>query len=241
MKIFSDFINIQKKTFRRTFKNQRYLFLTSILLIAGVISMDIISNIILTILNISSILTGILIYILKISLIGFFMAILYRAVKDSKLNRFNLNYDFGIFATKLMQVGFLIYIVELLVSRFFGKYFILLYVLSIIIFNALPEMIYIEEYNGYESIKQSVKFLQNNLINWGLPNLIFLGIFYSFTNKAFIPTMLQLDLGDIKSIIISIITIVVIAIFMIYRGVLFDELNGSSRRKREFMRNFNND
>ncbi|WP_300408264.1 hypothetical protein [Lagierella sp.] len=239
MDIFKDFFHIQQKALKRTFKNPRYIIIVSAIIIAGIISTNILSNILFGIVKGGGYFSGLLIYILRVFIIGFLMSILYRAVKDSKSKTLYQNYDFSQFAIKILQIGFILYLVNFLLRTVNGNLYRIIYLISLLVFNALPETIYLEEYDGFNSIVYSVDFFKNNLVNWGLSNIIISLIFYYVMRGQNLLAILNLK--DIKGILVSVLIVLLAGIYMIYRGVLFDELNGSSRRKREFMRNFNNE
>lgn len=236
MNIFEDFFHIQQKTLKRTFKNPRYIIIVSAIIIAGVIATNILSNILLGLFQGIVYLSGTLVYLLRIFIIGFLMSILYRAVKDSQSINLYQNQYFGQIGFKLLQIGFIIYILNFFLRPITGRYYEFLYLLALVIFNPLPETIYLEDYDGLNSFIHSGKFIKENIINWGIPNILISLIFYFATrNRSLLEA---LNLKDIKSIAISLLIVLGVGIYMIYRGMLFDELNNSSRRKREFMRNF---
>lgn len=237
MDILNDFIHIQKKALRNTFKNPRYIVLCAVVLAIGIIATNIISNILFGVLKLNGYISGLLVYIFKICVIGFLMSILYNGVKDTRNSLTFQNYDFKPFALKLIQVGFVIYIAQLLLRPIAMNFYSIVTIVAMIVLNALPETLYLDDYDGYNSIIKSVEFFKDNAFNWGLPNIIIMALLYALTNEASL--LSSLYFSDLKSIAKSVVVILIMGIYLMYRGILFDILNGSSRRKREFMRNFN--
>lgn len=237
MDILNDFIQIQKDALKNTFKNPRYIVLCAVILAIGIIATNIITNILFGVLKLNGYISGLLVYIFKVCIIGFLMSILYTAVKDTNNTVVFQNYDFKQFALKIIQVGFVIYIAQLILRPIAANFYSIITILAMIVLNALPETLYLEEYDGYNSIIKSVEFLKDNVLNWGLPNLIILILIYIYTNGV---SMLNgLNFSEPKSIAESVVVILIMGIYLVYRGMVFEILNGSSRRKREFMRNFN--
>lgn len=237
MDILNDFIQIQKDALKNTFKNPRYIVLCAVILAIGIIATNIITNILFGVLKLNGYISGLLVYIFKVCIIGFLMSILYTAVKDTNNTVVFQNYDFKQFALKIIQVGFVIYIAQLILRPIAANFYSIITILAMIVLNALPETLYLEEYDGYNSIIKSVEFLKDNVLNWGLPNLIILILIYIYSNGV---SMLNgLNFSELKSIAESVLVILIMGIYLVYRGMVFEILNGSSRRKREFMRNFN--
>ena len=237
MDILNDFIQIQKDALKNTFKNPRYIVLCAVILAIGIIATNIISNILFGVLKLNGYISGLLVYIFKVCIIGFLMSILYTAVKETKNTIAFQNYDFKPFALKIIQVGFVIYIAQLILRPIAVNFYSIITIIAMIVLNALPETLYLEEYDEYNSIIKSVEFLKDNVLNWGLPNLIILVLIYIYSNGV---SMLNgLNFSELKSIAESVVVILIMGIYLVYRGMLFEILNGSSRRKREFMRNFN--
>lgn len=237
MDILNDFIYIQKKALRNTFKNPRYIVLCAVILAMGIIATNIISNILFGVLKLNGYISGLLVYIFKVCILGFIMSILYTGVKDTGSSIVFQDYDFKPFAIKIIQVGFVIYIAQIILSPIAMNFYFIVTIIAMIVLNALPETIYLEDYDGYNSIKASVEFLKDNALNWGLPNIIIMALIYASIDGVSLFTGLYFS--DLKSVIKSVVVILIMGIYLMYRGMLFEILNGSSRRKREFMRNFN--
>src|SRR5215470_7563694 len=63
----------------------------------------------------------------------------------------------------------------------------LLFYGGLILLNAAPEVIYQRgSYGGIETVQRSIRFLQENWIEWGIPNLLVVGAWY-FLNEYPLP------------------------------------------------------
>ena len=82
--------------------------------------------------------------------------------------------------------------------------------------------------------------MKENWIEWLIPNVVLLGLLYLVTGNvltSLFSTGLSINVLSIRGIVLYLIGQVIFSFTMIYRGVLFDILSTSTRRKRMFMRN----
>jgi hypothetical protein len=105
----------------------------------------------------------------------------------------------------------------------------LLQLAVVILLNAAPEVIYQRgSYGGLETVQRSVRFLQANWIEWGIPNLLFLAIWW------FLPRYPLASLGLLGTIITGVIEGALLHLVMVFRGYLFAALDGTSHRQRMY-------
>jgi hypothetical protein len=128
--------------------------------------------------------------------------------------------------------------------------------------NAIPEVIYIQRYESLPAIKEAFEFTKNNWIEWFLPFIVLaLPILLSEPTlllalltgaETMIPAKILIDvvtIGCVKAMalapqlfenaqslptILHLMAIVIATWFMLFRGFLFHELNGGTRRQRIF-------
>jgi hypothetical protein len=105
----------------------------------------------------------------------------------------------------------------------------LLFLAVAILLNAAPEVIYQRgSYGGLETVQRSISFLQANWIEWGIPNLLLLALWY------FLPPHPLGMLGAVGSILEAVIEGAFVHLAMVFRGFLFTALDGTSHRQRMY-------
>ena len=194
-----------------------------------------------------SILSGIVLALFKSSIISNFLYLLFNIVNYNRLRIDNFKEGFTVYIRKIYGVLFVSYLARLLLSLLLPALGQLTTIINLLIFvglpiilNALPETIYLKQYDAWESILYAVDFLKENLINWALPNIIFYGAIYIIAGELLLNvfnTNLTLDFSsNILGIFIYAIGQTIFSFMMIYRGHLYKMLSTSTRRKRNFMK-----
>jgi len=194
------------------------------------------------------ILGGILSAVVTSALISNYLYLLNKVVRSGRINLQDFKDGFTAYLRKVWVIFFFGYVASMGLNYFvFPILPMALYPLvslgTIILFNALPESIYQKYYDPWETVTYAIEFIKENVIEWGIPNIILLGVMYLFTGEI---------LRGIFNYYVSIITIFTspfgvvtyllgqlwFSYMMIYRGFLFETLSTSTRRKRLFMREF---
>ena len=104
-----------------------------------------------------------------------------------------------------------------------------------IVLNAVPELIYQSRTSGLELIGASYNFIVENWLEWLIPNILFAVVGY-FLLELFqsliigLPVYLELFLS-------ALFLGLGLAYFMTFRGFLFSELYGTTRRSRLYRYN----
>lgn len=159
---------------------------------------------------------------------------------------------FTVYLRPVYMIIFAVYVVQLGLGLFLGplmriiimgySFSAILYFVAILVFNTIPEVIYIKGYQMGDMFTYSLEFIKENWLQWLLPNIIFMYIMYiAFRNM--VSSIFLASYGGnsvilvIMAIIIMLVVQVVLLFAMIYRGNLFKLLDGSSMRKRNFKRN----
>lgn len=185
-----------------------------------------------------------------------------QAVRKEKISIESLKeFDWSLFSA-LMSVGFILWIFNMIVSPFASTketswIFASISLSLFILLNAVPEVIYIKRYESMDGIKYSFNFIKENWIEWFLPFLILLAPLvlgrpvnflaslsgvdpFSAGADPLLPArfifsqlskMLDPSLGFLGVILALAVTVW----FMIFRGMLFLKLDGSSRRQRSYI------
>ncbi len=105
----------------------------------------------------------------------------------------------------------------------------LLFLAAVILLNAAPEVIYQRgSYGGLETAQRSIRFLQANWIEWGIPNLLLLAAWY------FTPRYPLAMLGTAGTVLTALVEGALLHLIMVFRGHLFAALDGTGHRQRMY-------
>ena len=105
-------------------------------------------------------------------------------------------------------------------------------ILLYVIFNAVPELIYQGRVSGLALLSASYQFIVENWIEWLLPNLLVGVAGYLLRNLVYqLVTPLPFFL---KYFLVEAAFGLFLTFLMIFRGLLFAELNGTTRRSRVY-------
>lgn len=104
-----------------------------------------------------------------------------------------------------------------------------------IILNAVPELIYQSRVSGLELIGASYNFIVENWIEWLLPNLILFAAGYYFV--GFVGSLFYGMPGFVQLFLEAFLVGLCLTYFMTFRGFLFAQLHGTTRRSRIYRYN----
>ena len=99
-----------------------------------------------------------------------------------------------------------------------------------VLLNAVPEMIYQGRASGLELIGASYNFIVENWIEWLVPNLILFAAGYFFLD--FLESLLFGFPALVQLFVSAFMVGLLLAYFMTFRGFLFSQLHGTTRRTR---------
>ncbi len=250
MTMLEDFLSVNKQAFKRTigsFSKNYLIFLIGIIysfiVTIGAIAVSFIFR------GPLYILSGFVTGFITASLMSNYLYLLFIIINyDRKITFEDFKRGFTAFLGQAYSVLILIWIV----NYFLGVFGLVspkgaisissLVNLSIFtLFNALPETIYLKQYTGIDSFIYSLEFLKDNLINWGIPMVIFNLVIYIISGsfvRSFLPSLNVLFYYGLYYTLRQVLGQVVFSFMMIYRGYLYRTLSTSTKRKREFMNNF---
>lgn len=194
-----------------------------------------------------SILSGIISIIIISSLFSNYLYLLTNAIKYDRVTFDDFKNGFTQYARKIYSVIFVFYIVRLLISLLIGMFgplgstlISLLSLAAFVLLNALPETIYQKYYGPVDTISYSFSFFSENILNWTIPNIVFIALlYYVFPSALNITFMISFRvLPSITQVGAFLAAQLIFNFAMIYRGHLFDLLSTSTKRKREYMKKF---
>ena len=94
-----------------------------------------------------------------------------------------------------------------------------------VLFNAVPELIYLGHHSSLELLTESYRFIADNWIEWFPPTLVAGAIFV---------VLMELPLAGALVVVKWALVGLFVYFVMVLRGFLFEELQGSTRRSRAF-------
>lgn len=198
--------------------------------------------------------TGILLTISTSAMISNYLYLLHNILRYGKFTLQDFKNGFKIYLWKIYGILVIGWLASLLLNRivapvlhrFFptGILSLIINIVILIFLNPLPESIYQKFYSSWETITYAFDFIKENWIEWFVPNIILLAALYFITGRI-IFNLFSIHIGmnidfSIYSIFQFLIGQLLFSFTMIYRGVLFDILSTSTRRKRMFMRDLYN-
>jgi hypothetical protein len=145
---------------------------------------------------------------------------------------------FGVYLWELLRIAFILWIPLRMLSMALypvpnGDLILMLIRLTLyILLNPVPEFIYQTRASGLELISASYNFIVENWIEWFLPTLVLTAVGYALLQVvdmmiAGLPAFLQF-------FAVSFVFGLGLTYFMLFRGFLFAELNGTTRRSRMY-------
>jgi hypothetical protein len=164
--------------------------------------------------------------------------LLENVVRVGKTNLNDFLKGFTVYLGEVLTIAFILWIPLVLLSRVAyttpeGAFIMVaVRILLYVFLNPVPELIYQNRLSGLSLLSASYEFIVANWIEWFLPNLLLTALAY----------VLLIGLDQVTTYLpwfvdfffISSAFGLFLTFLMIYRGLLFSELNGSTRRSRVF-------
>ncbi|MBX5481137.1 MAG: hypothetical protein IRZ16_04700 [Myxococcaceae bacterium] len=156
-------------------------------------------------------------------------------VASSRVTLRELKASFGAYFWSLMNLFFVLWVVDLLLGLLVrgspnGALIAnAVWLVLLILLNPAPEIIYVRRtHNGLETVQASIRFLQEQWIEWFVPNLLLLLGAYLLVTRV----LSRLPPG--LTLLALLVAGALFHVAMVFRGHLFRALDGSSHRQRMF-------
>ena len=139
--------------------------------------------------------------------------------------------SFGVYLWDVVGVTFVVWIVFAVVTPALGTLpqgpglILGMNLVVVVLFNAVPELIYLGHHSALELLTESYRFIADNWIEW-FPATILMGVPLFFLAGAQVPGVL--------AFVATALLALWVYFMMVARGLLFLELHGSTRRARAF-------
>jgi hypothetical protein len=159
-------------------------------------------------------------------------------VESGRANVKDFTTGFTVYLWELLGIAFIIWIpmrvlaMSLASATNGGLIFALVQIALFILLNPLPELLYQTRSSGIALISESYSFIVENWLEWFLPNIVLTLAGYLILQLfAVITTGLP---GVLQMFITAVGVGLYLSYFMLFRGFLFAELYGSTRRSRAY-------
>lgn len=233
---------VLKKTTENVKKNPQVLFLGFAYVIVG-IGVSFLMGYLLS--GPIGIFGGIIMAVLQSALISSYLFVLGNVIVYNRFRWKDARYGLTHYLWKVYGIFFIFYISSMVLNLLAGIIGPIIYtiyrvlpLIILLLLNPLPEAIYIKDRDPLDTIIYTFGFMKENWLNWLIPNIVFMFLIYALTSGIFSSDILGNGSGGIRWLIMVIASGALISVGMLYRGHLFALLNGSTRRKRQFMRKF---
>jgi hypothetical protein len=159
-------------------------------------------------------------------------------VETGRANLKDFTNGFTVYLWELLGIAFILWIpmrvlaMALASATNGGLIFALIQIALYILLNPLPELVYQTRSSGLALIGESYNFVVENWLEWFLPNII-LTIAGYLVLQVFAAASIGLP-GVVQIFITAVGMGLYLSYFMIFRGFLFAELYGSTRRSRAY-------
>ena len=177
------------------------------------------------------VLGGLLVSLVSAACIASFLYLVERMVRASRVTLSDFRTSFGVYLWEVVGVSFAFWLLwqialpVLLQTPQGGALVLGVNVVIIVLFNAVPELIYLGHHSTLELLSESFTFIQENWIEWFPANILL--------------ALVLISLAGLPGFgVAGILKMAILGLFLYYamivRGVLFLELSGTSRRSRIF-------
>lgn len=174
---------------------------------------------------------GLLMTLVNAACLSSFLYLVEMIVRTSKVSWGDFGRSFGVYLGDVVGVMFLFWIFSMFVMPVLaasprGDLIAAAITLAIFVFfNAVPELIYLGHHSSLALLGESYNFIAANWIEW-FPATLLVGAFAFWVS--------QLPLDSVAGYLQTAALGLILYFGMIVRGLLFNELAGSSRRARAF-------
>ena len=154
-------------------------------------------------------------------------------------------------SSSIYSVYFILILISWIVPMFGGNFslVIILNLILFFVFNSISEAIYIRGEYYTSAFSYTFNFFKENIVHWTLPLVIYLGIYTAIFKAVGFITLISndiitfntgypvslFDLQNIKMMAPIIIIELITAVYVVFRGALYQILSTSTMRKRQYM------
>ena len=184
---------------------------------------------------------GVLFSLAQLACVSSGLYLIENMVRLGKANFDDFLKGFTVYLWELVQISFILWIpmrvlwIVLASTPNGALIYLLIEITLYVLLNPVPEFIYQTRSSGIELLGASYNFIVENWVEWFLPNIMMTVAGYFFLNFLGILTF---GLPGLLQLFIIVFGFgLCLTYFMVFRGFLFAELYGTSRRSRLYRYN----
>jgi hypothetical protein len=153
-------------------------------------------------------------------------------VANQKVGLDQLKASLGAYFWSWISIFFVLWVVDLVLTPVFKTnpdLAVPFTLVKLIALNAVPEVVYQKgTRGGLETITRSFGFLQESWIEWFIPNALLIGLGFAAVALG------ALVAGLVGAIGVGLVGGIFLHVAMVFRGFLFEALDGSTHRQRMY-------
>jgi len=177
---------------------------------------------------------GLLIGLAQSAALSIYCFFLGGLVANQKVGLDQLRTGIGAYFWSWISIFFVLWIVDLVLGPLFKANPDLATPYSLVLLialNTVPETIYLKgTRGGIETIQRSFGFLQEHWIEWFIPNGLVLGAAFALSLFGAV----FLVFGAAGAVVSGLVVGVLLHVYAVFRGFLYEALDGSTHRQRMF-------
>lgn len=227
---FKDFLVVSKIAFKETIKKINKSYLVFIFVLINTIF----TNNQFSFGVVGGTIGGIVHYFIGVVISCFVIQSLNSVVRFGNTGKKSLENSLGNYFGMMIETMFWVYLLEmfsdLLLMNFPSTVRVVIVIIIQVLLSSIYEQIYLNGRSGTNAIVESVNFVKNNPLHYGLYSLLFIYVEYLMSVRFAIGQ--PMGAGKITA---CLIIALIHSLFMIFRGILFKHLNKHSYRQRKFM------
>jgi len=179
---------------------------------------------------------GMLLALASSACLSSFLYLIEQVVRSGRANLADFQRGFGVYFFEVVRISFLFWVAATLLRLVLagqpngGLIQLCVTVVAYILCNVVPELIYQSHESGPGLVAASYRFIVANWIEWFPPNLVAAaGIVWVLRTVARLPLA-----GPLGVMVETFVAGLLVVLLMVFRGLLFAELHGSTSRSRAF-------
>ncbi len=159
-------------------------------------------------------------------------------INSRKANVNDFFKGFTVYLWEIVRISFILWIPLMLISSILAEtpngpiIYLFVRIALYIVLNAVPELMYQSRASGIELLGASYQFIIENWPEWFAPNILILLLGWAAI-RMLDPLVTTFSAPVYVFVMVSFVGLI-LTFLMIFRGLLFSELNGSNRRSRVY-------